>query len=170
MIGKTMYSKFLISKMKNYSRSLSVNMTSLYKSYNQLMGKKQIGAFFCENNIVNNSNNTNINQKREKRTDDNQRSIKCFKCGDFGHMSKECPNGTRCFNCGQFGHMSKECTNPPQERRQRRESPNSNMVCHICHKEGHIARSCPERTAMKCFTCGQEGHKSSQCPNRENKL
>ena len=50
----------------------------------------------------------------------------CFKCGEAGHMSRECPKGGLgggrggssgggrggCYNCGQSGHMSRECREP----------------------------------------------------------
>ena len=39
----------------------------------------------------------------------------CFKCGEDGHMSRECPSGGggggggACHKCGEEGHMSREC-------------------------------------------------------------
>ena len=44
------------------------------------------------------------------------RGIKCYNCGESGHISKSCPKielGPRCYSCSQFGHISSECTNAP---------------------------------------------------------
>jgi len=42
------------------------------------------------------------------------RGIKCYNCGESGHISKACPKielGPKCYQCSQFGHISSECTN-----------------------------------------------------------
>ncbi|EFJ05215.1 hypothetical protein SELMODRAFT_187582 [Selaginella moellendorffii] len=51
----------------------------------------------------------------------------CFKCGQSGHISRDCPSGggggggrggggggRNCYNCQQSGHIAKDCPNAPQ--------------------------------------------------------
>ena len=48
-------------------------------------------------------------------------NVKCHRCGQEGHMAKNCPfveeqgDSRNCFNCGQPGHLSRDC---PGERKQ----------------------------------------------------
>merc|ERR1719470_141331 len=81
----------------------------------------------------------------------------CFKCGEEGHMSRECPTGgggggdNKCRNCRKEGHMVAECPDPE--------------TCRRCRKEGHMVADCPE--PEKCFNCRQEGHGTADCPEPE---
>ena len=39
-------------------------------------------------------------------------TIKCRRCGEFGHMMRECPNERKrlnCILCGSDGHESFDC-------------------------------------------------------------
>lgn len=45
--------------------------------------------------------------------------MRCFNCGDTGHMAGTCARGTKCYACNGFGHMARNC--PDEERRHRNE-------------------------------------------------
>jgi hypothetical protein len=36
--------------------------------------------------------------------------VKCFKCGQDGHVQREC---LKCFHCGRFGHVRLNCPEHP---------------------------------------------------------
>ena len=57
-------------------------------------------------------------------------TIKCHNCKQFGHIARECPNETkraRCILCGKDSHDSFECTE---------------KMCFKCNKVGHQAKEC----------------------------
>lgn len=93
----------------------------------------------------------------------------CFKCGEEGHMSRECPQGgggggsRACFKCGEEGHMSREC---PQGGGGG--GGGGSRACFKCGEEGHMSRECPKGGggggSRACFKCGEEGHMSRECP------
>ncbi|CAJ2628527.1 unnamed protein product [Trifolium pratense] len=48
----------------------------------------------------------------------------CYKCGELGHKSYECPKKVdKCFNCGRLGHKSDVCQ--------------VKVTCFNCGEEGH---------------------------------
>ena len=105
-------------------------------------------------------------------------STVCFRCGQVGHMTTECPNPAKpkpcclcgdtnhdfrncpnkqiCFNCGQPGHVSREC-------KMRRGMPRR-MVCGTCFQSGHHRLQCHLRSPPQnvwsaiCMDCGRKGH------------
>jgi hypothetical protein len=54
-----------------------------------------------------------IGRKRLEWSKD--RTPKCYKCNQFGHIRKECPKknqgtqGVKGYGCGKFGHVAKHC-------------------------------------------------------------
>jgi hypothetical protein len=78
---------------------------------------------------------------------------KCFKCGESGHMSINCPNNSVlfepiCFRCSMPGHKSKDC---------------KYVKCFRCHKEGHKVSECKEKNLVKCSKCLHFGHEAIDC-------
>ncbi|GAU21686.1 hypothetical protein TSUD_242580 [Trifolium subterraneum] len=64
----------------------------------------------------------------------------CYKCGEMGHKSFECPKKVdKCFNCGKLGHRSDVCDWKP--------------TCFNCGEEGHKSPACkkPKKTMGKVF-------------------
>ena len=47
------------------------------------------------------------------------RDVKCYICGEKGHMANKCPtvgDGIKCYNCGGRGHKSTECWTKPENK------------------------------------------------------
>ncbi|XP_026742134.1 uncharacterized protein LOC113508833 isoform X2 [Trichoplusia ni] len=50
--------------------------------------------------------------RSEKRSIIQQKSKKCYNCGDGNHLSGDCPQktqGPKCFHCNEYGHISPMC-------------------------------------------------------------
>jgi hypothetical protein len=83
----------------------------------------------------------------------------CHLCAGKDHDASDCPNIT-CFRCGEFGHHSKNCTN---NRRYSRLA-----VCSRCASTTHDVRQCSadvdranarmEDDTTRCMACNAIGH------------
>ena len=56
----------------------------------------------------------------------------CHLCAGKDHEAFECPNIT-CFRCGLFGHHSRDCTNIPNSRA---------VICTLCGSAEHDYKTC----------------------------
>ncbi len=108
------------------------------------------------------------------------RNLKCFSCGEMGHLSADCeqkldpnnPQAMKCFNCGQAGHSMKECQKEVDAKSLQ------SVKCYNCEEMGHFGKDCPKPSIKRepsmirrgrardngCFFCGEEGHVKQDCP------
>lgn len=42
--------------------------------------------------------------------------VQCYKCLQFGHVTRDCRNRVRCHNCGKQGHIKSQCQQGNEER------------------------------------------------------
>lgn len=86
-------------------------------------------------------------------------TLKCFNCGEVGHMAKNCPSEqvTFCIRCNQNGHEDREC---------------KYTKCFKCNQMGHVAYECPVRLRemILCQRCNNIGHNSEDCLIRPHKI
>ena len=42
--------------------------------------------------------------------------VQCYKCLQYGHVTRDCRNRVRCHNCGRSGHIKSQCRQGNEER------------------------------------------------------
>jgi hypothetical protein len=66
-----------------------------------------------------------------------------------------------CYKCGDKGHLSRNCHNNVQQRRQR---------CYECGNEGHMRRYCPKREERSASTAQTPGTQPADSDKQVNKV
>lgn len=102
----------------------SVNKTILYGAKNMSQFKDKLKCFGTmiakENQSEKDRPKRNENSAKEKDrknqnvNKDAKKEVKCYNCGEKGHVLNNCQNkekGRKCYKCNQYGHISKECAN-----------------------------------------------------------
>jgi len=49
-----------------------------------------------------------LSRKGGKKTVFSKEGLACFKCNEYGHLSRDCTS-IKCFKCNQMGHISRDC-------------------------------------------------------------
>jgi len=63
--------------------------------------------------------------------------VRCFSCGEKGHVAALCSKGLTCFSCGASGHTAAACTS-------------TRKVCQYCKARGHTIQDCQEAKQTPC--------------------
>lgn len=76
---------------------------------------------------------------RAHRVKDYDLVTRCFKCLQYGHISKYCKNQTTCRHCTEPGHTNKECP--------KKKEPSKCLNCKLRkknHEHSTMDTNCPE--------------------------
>ena len=67
--------------------------------------------------------------------------LQCKKCGEFGHMARNCGNSERCLNCNEQGHDTIFCTNAPRCCNCFGNHPSQALSCPVRQRQSYNRRS-----------------------------
>ena len=104
-----------------------------------------------------------------------QQSFSCFRCGQVGHMAKNCSmqefqkSGAQapvCFKCRKPGHISRFCQSGQANSAKPKldqQMTISQEVCQRCGNRFHKAESCRTDISIVCQYCQKKGHLAEVC-------
>ena len=55
----------------------------------------------------------------------------------------------KCFNCGLYGHLAKDCRKPKKKREEKGQDFKKKVKCYNCNEYGHYARECKKPKKKK---------------------
>ena len=91
----------------------------------------------------------------------------CHRCNKLGHKAKDCSKPRICGKCGQKGHVERECIysssrDASTASSQKKKKLQFRSVCKRCgQRGGHASSKCPNVSRCKICT---ENHETRDCP------